>query len=60
MLVAAWLISWPLAFAAAFWIGPRTGRRYDALVLTGILGVLGLLVLAAAMALDARQERARG
>lgn len=52
MLIAIWIITWALSFGAARIIGPRVGRRYDALVLTGILGVMGLLIFAATLAAD--------
>jgi len=51
-MIAIWIITWALSFGAAWIIGPRTGRKYDALVLTGILGLLGLLIFAATLALD--------
>ncbi len=47
MILYLYLLLWPVSFAAAWFLGTRAGRRYDALVLTGILGVLGLAVFGA-------------
>jgi hypothetical protein len=44
LIVPLYLILWILSFGVAFLIGDRTGMRYEALWLTGILGFLGLFI----------------
>lgn len=48
---------WGASFGIAWILGTRTGRRYDALVLAGILGVLGLLIFVTTLVLDSRSAR---
>jgi hypothetical protein len=47
LIVPIYLILWVVVFGVAFIAGDRTGKRYEALCLTGILGFLGFLITAA-------------
>jgi fumarate reductase subunit D len=47
LIVPVYLILWVVVFGVGFVVGDRTGMRYEALCLTGILGfVIFLLILA--------------
>jgi hypothetical protein len=52
LIVPIYLILWVVVFGVAFIVGDRTGMRYEALCLTGILGFLGFLILLLILALD--------
>lgn len=58
VLLAA-LAAWAPNFAFARWLGGRTGMRYEASWLAGILCVLGTLVLLIILAIDGPQRTAR-
>ena len=62
-IVLLYLVLWAVSFGVAWFIGERTGMRYEGLCLTDILGFLGLLIFAAIIAIDgtepvAARERA--
>ena len=47
-----YLILWVVVFGVAFMVGDRTGMRYEALCLTGILGFLGFLIFLLILGID--------
>ena len=57
-ILALYLLLWVACFGVAFFVGDRTGRRYDALCLTGILGFLGFLIFLLVVVLDGAQDEA--
>lgn len=52
LIVLLYLILWVVSFGAAWMAGDRTGMRYEALCLTGILGFLGLVMFLLILAVD--------
>ncbi len=54
MIFGLYVILWALSIGAGWLIGNATGRKYDALCLTGIAGFPRLVILAAVLAADSQ------
>ena len=54
------ILAWVAVTFLTGYIGRVNGRGNDGFILGGLLGLAGLLILAAGIALDGHQDRARG